>query len=56
MIDETTVRGRIIAAAMRLAGERPWRQVTLAEIAGIKVSLRFVGPCRQLGQFLIVKG
>src|SRR6478672_7770035 len=31
-------------------------QVTLAEIAGIKISLRFVGPCRQLGQFLIVKG
>jgi ubiquinone biosynthesis protein COQ9 len=33
MIDETTTRGRIIAAAIRLAGERPWSQVTLAEIA-----------------------
>src|ERR1051326_2750688 len=31
-------------------------QIAFGKIAGRKVSLRFVGPCRQLGQFLIVKG
>src|SRR5712671_3515585 len=31
-------------------------QITFAEIAGIKISLRFVSSRRQLGQFLIVKG
>ncbi len=34
MIDETKPKGRLIAAAMRLAAERPWAEVTLAEIAG----------------------
>ncbi len=33
MIDETTPKGRIVASALRLAAERPWREVTLAEIA-----------------------
>src|SRR5882724_5394098 len=31
-------------------------QITFAEVAGVKISLRFVRPCRQLGQFLIVEG
>lgn len=33
MVDMTTPRGAIIAAAMRLAAERPWGQLTLASIA-----------------------
>jgi ubiquinone biosynthesis protein COQ9 len=33
MIDETTEKGRIIAAAMRLAAERPWNEVSLLDIA-----------------------
>lgn len=33
MLDETTKRGRIIAAAMRLAGERGWSALSLDEIA-----------------------
>lgn len=33
MLDETTTKGRIIAAAMRLAADRPWRDVSLIEIA-----------------------
>ena len=33
MIDTTTPRGRILAAAFALAAERPWREVTLADIA-----------------------
>jgi len=33
MIDETSDKGRIIAAAMRLAGERPWSGVSLLDIA-----------------------
>ncbi len=33
MIDERTSRGRIVAAAMRLAASRPWREVTLRDIA-----------------------
>lgn len=33
MIDQSTNKGRIIAAALRLAAERPWREVTLADIA-----------------------
>lgn len=40
MIDETTDKGRIIAAAMRLAAERPWGRITLldiAERAGLKL-------------------
>lgn len=34
MIDLTTSKGRIVAAAMRLAAERPWDQVTMLDIAG----------------------
>src|SRR5262245_44283679 len=33
MLDLSMQRGRIIAAALRLAGERRWRDVTLADIA-----------------------
>lgn len=33
MIDVSTTRGRLIAAAMRLAAVKPWSEVSLAEIA-----------------------
>lgn len=33
MIDDTTEQGRVIAAAMRLAAQRPWAEVTLLDIA-----------------------
>jgi ubiquinone biosynthesis protein COQ9 len=33
MIDTTTPKGRILAAALALAAERPWREVSLADIA-----------------------
>ena len=33
MIDQSTAKGRIVAAALRLAAEKPWREVTLADIA-----------------------
>lgn len=33
MLDQTTIRGRLITAAMKLAGECPWKDVTLAQIA-----------------------
>lgn len=33
MLDQSTLRGRIIAAAMKLAAERPWTDVTLLDIA-----------------------
>lgn len=33
MLDQTTTKGRLVAAALRLAGERPWSDVTLADIA-----------------------
>ena len=32
MFDLTTIKGRIVAAALRLAGECPWDQVTLVDI------------------------
>ncbi len=32
MLDLTTINGRIIAAALRLANERPWDEVTLVDI------------------------
>lgn len=34
MIDQMTAKGRIVAAAMRLAGERPWSEVSLVDVAG----------------------
>jgi ubiquinone biosynthesis protein COQ9 len=34
MLDSTTSRGRIIAAALRLAESRGWRELSLGEIAG----------------------
>ncbi len=33
MLDPTTTKGRLVTAALRLAGERPWSDVTLADIA-----------------------
>jgi len=33
MLDLATTKGRIVSAALRLAGERPWADVTLADIA-----------------------
>jgi AcrR family transcriptional regulator len=33
MLDLTTEKGRYISAALALAGERPWNEVTLADIA-----------------------
>lgn len=33
MIDTTTSKGRILAAALALAAERPWREISLADIA-----------------------
>ena len=33
MIDTTTPKGRVIAAALRLAGERPWADVSMLDIA-----------------------
>jgi AcrR family transcriptional regulator len=33
MLDLSTPKGRIVAAALRLAGERSWNDVTLADIA-----------------------
>lgn len=33
MLDTSTPRGRIIAASMKLAGERPWREISLSDIA-----------------------
>lgn len=33
MLDQTTIKGRLVAAAMKLAAERPWHKVTLTEIA-----------------------
>ena len=33
MIDPTTTKGRIVTAALRLAAERPWADVTLLDIA-----------------------
>src|SRR5690606_2055236 len=33
MLDQSTLRGRIIAATMKLAGERPWKDVSLLDIA-----------------------
>jgi len=32
MLDLTTIKGRIVTAALRLAGECPWEQVTLVDI------------------------
>jgi len=33
MLDQTTLKGRIIASAMKLAAEKPWKDVTLLDIA-----------------------
>ncbi len=40
MIDQSTAKGRIVAAALKLAGERPWDEVTyfdIAEAAGLSL-------------------
>lgn len=33
MLDQLTIRGRLVTAAMKLAAERPWNEVTLTQIA-----------------------
>jgi len=33
MLDHSSIKGRLVAAAMALAAERPWREVDLADIA-----------------------
>jgi len=33
MIDQSTLKGRVVLAALRLAAERPWRDVALRDIA-----------------------
>jgi ubiquinone biosynthesis protein COQ9 len=33
MLDQLTIKGRLVAAAMKLAAEKPWRDVTLQDIA-----------------------
>lgn len=33
MLDETTPKGRLIAAAMKLAADRPWKDVSLIDVA-----------------------
>lgn len=33
MLDMTTPKGQLIAAALKLAGERPWKDVTLIDVA-----------------------
>lgn len=33
MLDQLTIRGRLVAAAMKLAAAQPWHKVTLTEIA-----------------------
>ena len=33
MLDQLTIKGRLLAAAMKLAAEKPWREVTLQDIA-----------------------
>jgi ubiquinone biosynthesis protein COQ9 len=33
MLDQSTTRGRIIAAALKLAAERPWTDITLLDVA-----------------------
>jgi ubiquinone biosynthesis protein COQ9 len=33
MLDQLTIRGRLVTAAMKLAAERPWSEVTLTQIA-----------------------
>ena len=33
MLDQLTIKGRLVAAAMMLAAEKPWRDVTLQDIA-----------------------
>lgn len=33
MIDQSTIKGRLVAAALRLAAQSPWRDITLTDIA-----------------------
>lgn len=33
MLDQLTIKGRLVAAAMKLAAEKPWRDMTLQDIA-----------------------
>ncbi len=51
MIDETTPRGRIVGAALALAAEKPWRDVTLRDI-GERAGLGLTG----LREYVQAKG
>jgi AcrR family transcriptional regulator len=48
MLDLTTTKGRIVAAALRLAGECPWADVTLADIA-VAAQVSLVDLRREFG-------
>lgn len=48
MLDETKPRDRIVAAALRLAAERPWREVGLFDIAD-KAGTDLAGLRREFG-------
>src|SRR5262249_32888179 len=55
MLDSTTPHGRIIAAALRLAETRAWRELSLGEIAGeagIPLAL-LRGTFQSKGQILV---
>ena len=57
MIETTTAKGRILAAAMALAAERPWSEVALADIADragvtlVDLKAAFDGKAAMLADF-----
>jgi ubiquinone biosynthesis protein COQ9 len=57
MIDTTTAKGRILAAAFALAAERPWAEVSLADIADragvplVDLKAAFEGKAAMLATF-----
>ncbi len=57
MIDTTTAKGRILAAAFELAAERPWNDVSLADIADkagislVDLKASFDGKSAMLAEF-----
>lgn len=57
MIDTTTLKGRILAAALALAAERPWAEVTIADIADkagvslVELKAAFDGKTAMLSEF-----
>ena len=57
MIDTTTAKGRILAAAFALAAERPWGEISLADIADkagvslVELKAAFDGKAAMLAAF-----